>query len=85
MGPAADRMAVVDSHLMVHGIKKIRVVDTSIFPTLPNCNPTSVIIMTAEKVSDLIKKFWIKDRHPIEKILRPAALVSRLTLHNTTG
>jgi len=65
MGPVEDRMTVVDNHLRVHGIKNIRVVDTSVFPTLPNCNPTSVIIMTAEKVSDLIKEAWIKNRHPI--------------------
>jgi choline dehydrogenase len=63
MGPAEDRMAVVDNNLRVHGIRNIRVVDTSIFPRLPNCNPTSVIIMAAEKVSDLIKEAWVKDRH----------------------
>jgi len=65
MGPVEDRKAVVDNHLRVHGIENIRVVDTSIFPTLPNCNPTSLIIMTAEKVSDLIKEAWVQDRHPI--------------------
>lgn len=58
MGPAEDNMAVVDHQLRVHGVKNIRVVDPSIFPTLPNCNPTSVIIMAAEKASDLIKKAW---------------------------
>lgn len=63
MGPAKDRMAVVDNHLRIHGIKNIRVVDTSIFPTIPNCNPTSVIIMAAEKVSDLIKKAWEGSAH----------------------
>lgn len=58
MGPAEDSMAVIDNQLRVHGVKNIRVVDASIFPTLPNCNPTSVIIMAAEKASDLIKKAW---------------------------
>jgi choline dehydrogenase len=58
MGPAEDKLAVLDNQLRVHGVKNIRVVDASIFPTLPNCNPTSVIIMAAEKVSDLIKKAW---------------------------
>jgi choline dehydrogenase len=58
MGPAEDSMAVVDNQLRVHGVKNIRVVDASFFPTLPNCNPTSVIIMAAEKASDLIKKAW---------------------------
>jgi choline dehydrogenase len=59
MGPAEDRMAVIDHQLRVHGVKNIRVVDASIFPTLPNCNPTSVIIMVAEKASDMIKSAWI--------------------------
>jgi choline dehydrogenase len=58
MGPAEDELAVVDNQLRVHGVTNIRVVDTSIFPTLPNCNPTSVIIMAAEKASDLIKQAW---------------------------
>ena len=80
MGPVEDRMTVVDNHLRVHGIENIRVVDTSIFPTLPNCNPTSVIIMTAEKVSDLIKEAWVKDRKPIAILPRPIALVSGSTL-----
>jgi len=86
MGPVEDRMAVVDNHLRVHGIKNIRVVDASIFPILPNCNPTSVIIMAAEKVSDLIKEAWVKDRHTIAILPRPIELVSGPTLYNiTTG
>jgi hypothetical protein len=35
--------------------------------------------MTAEKVSDLIKEDWIKDRHHIAIIPRPTALLSGLT------
>jgi choline dehydrogenase-like flavoprotein len=86
MGPVEDRMALVDNHLWVHGIKNTRVVDASIFLKLPNCNPTSVIIMTAKKVSDLIKEAWVKDRHPIAILPRPTELVSRFTLYNiTTG
>jgi choline dehydrogenase len=86
MGPVEDRMAVVDNHLRAHGIKNIRVVDASIFPTLSNCNPTSVIIIAAEKVSDLIKEAWVKNRHPIAILPRPIELVSGPTLYNiTTG
>ncbi|XP_069669077.1 glucose dehydrogenase [FAD, quinone]-like [Periplaneta americana] len=58
MGPAKDNMAVVDKHLKVHGVTNLRVVDASIFPRVPNSNPTSVIVMAAEKVSDLIKSSW---------------------------
>ncbi|PSN40240.1 Glucose dehydrogenase [FAD, quinone] [Blattella germanica] len=58
MGPVTDPMAVVDHQLKVHGVSNIRVVDTSFFPVNPNCNPTSVIIMAAEKAADLIKEAW---------------------------
>ena len=68
MCPVEDRIAVVDNNLRVQGIKNIKVVDASIIPKLPKCNPTSVIIMTAETVSDLIKEVWVKDGHPIAKL-----------------
>ena len=58
MGPAEDPMAVVDNNLKVHGVKNVRVVDASFFPVNPNSNPTSVIIMAAEKISDVIKEAW---------------------------
>ncbi|MCV2886360.1 choline dehydrogenase [Aestuariibacter sp. AA17] len=49
-----DDMAVVDSSTRVHGIKQLRVVDSSIFPTIPNGNLNSPTIMVAEKAADLI-------------------------------
>ena len=48
-------MAVVDSELRVHGIKGLRVVDSSIFPTIPNGNLNSPTIMVAERAADIIK------------------------------
>ncbi len=50
-----DDMAVVDSETRVHGIESLRVVDSSIFPTIPNGNLNSPTIMTAERAADLIK------------------------------
>ncbi|KAJ9596746.1 hypothetical protein L9F63_012232 [Diploptera punctata] len=58
MGAATDQTSVVDNELKVHGVSNIRVIDASIFPVNPNSNPTSVIIMAAEKISDVIKASW---------------------------
>ena len=50
-----DDGAVVDSETRVRGIESLRVVDSSIFPTIPNGNLNSPTIMTAERAADLIK------------------------------
>ena len=49
-----DDMAVVDSDTKVHGIKGLRVIDSSIFPTIPNGNLNAPTIMVAEKAADII-------------------------------
>ena len=49
-----DDMAVVNSQTKVHGIKGLRVVDSSIFPTIPNGNLNAPTIMVAEKAADMI-------------------------------
>lgn len=51
-----DSMAVVNSHTQVHGIESLRVVDSSIFPTIPNGNLNAPTIMVAEKAADHILK-----------------------------
>jgi choline dehydrogenase len=55
MGPHSDPMAVVDAELRVHGIQNLRVVDTSIMPTLTGGNTTAPTIMIAEKAADLLR------------------------------
>lgn len=45
---------VVDSRLRVHGIKGLRIVDASIFPTLTSGNTNAPVIMVGEKASDYI-------------------------------
>ncbi len=50
-----DDMAVVDSQTRVHGIQGLRVVDSSIFPTITNGNLNGPTIMVAERAADLIK------------------------------
>lgn len=49
-----DAMSVVNSETKVHGIKALRVVDSSIFPTIPNGNLNSPTIMLAERAADII-------------------------------
>jgi choline dehydrogenase len=50
-----DAMAVVDPDLKVHGLSNIRVIDSSIFPTIPNGNLNAPTMMVAERGADLIK------------------------------
>ena len=49
-----DDIAVVNSNTQVHGIEGLRVVDSSIFPTVPNGNLNAPTIMVAEKAADII-------------------------------
>ncbi len=50
-----DERAVVDSQTRVHGLKGLRVVDSSIFPSIPNGNLNAPTIMLAERAADLIR------------------------------
>jgi len=54
MGDLSDPMTVVDSQGNVNGIGKLRVIDSSIFPTIPNGNLNGPTIMLAEKMADIV-------------------------------
>ena len=56
MGAVSDVMAVVDPECRVIGTRGLRVVDSSIFPSIPNGNINAPTIMVAEKASDHILK-----------------------------
>jgi choline dehydrogenase len=54
MGADDDAMAVLDAQCRVRGIEALRVVDSSIFPTITNGNLNAPTIMVAEKAADII-------------------------------
>ena len=66
MGAQEDPLSVVDSECRVHGLEGIRVVDASIFPTLPNGNINAPVIMAAEKAADLIAGTKIRASAAVE-------------------
>ena len=49
-----DALAVVDASLMVRGVTGLRVVDSSVMPTIPSSNTNAASIMIGEKAADLI-------------------------------
>ncbi|MCM5705066.1 GMC family oxidoreductase [Larsenimonas salina] len=53
MGPDAET-SVVDLELKVHGVNGLRVIDCSVFPTLPGGNTNAPTIAVAEKGADHI-------------------------------
>jgi len=68
MGKADDPAAVVDDELRVHGLAGLRVIDSSVLPTIPSANICAATMMIAEKAADLIRGL---------PPLAPAALASR--------
>lgn len=72
-----DAQAVVNSNTQVHGVHGLRVVDSSIFPTIPNGNLNAPTIMVAERAADLIKQSHCAS-YPI---LAPSDVAAQVATH----
>lgn len=46
---------VVDPQLKVHGVNKLRVIDASVFPIIPDCRIQNTVYMVGEKGADMVK------------------------------
>lgn len=67
----SDALAVVDEDCRVRGVQGLRVVDSSIMPTITSGNLNAPTIMIAEKAADLIRgrsplrdpdpRYWVSD------------------------
>lgn len=58
MGLEEDQTSVVNDKLQVHGVSRLRVVDSSIMPTIVSAVSHAPVMMIAEKAADMIKNHW---------------------------
>lgn len=57
MGKTKDD-SVVNSKLLVHKVKRLRIVDASVMPSIPNGGTGTAVMLVAEKAADMILDKW---------------------------
>ncbi|KAF9931055.1 hypothetical protein FBU30_010884 [Linnemannia zychae] len=67
MGPAWDKMSVVDNRLNVHGIERLRVIDASVMPKLVAAHTCAPTVMIAERAADFIKEDWSSKQQSVKQ------------------
>jgi choline dehydrogenase-like flavoprotein len=60
-----QEQAVVDEHLRVFGIQKLRVADASVIPVIPNGNVHSSVLMVASHAAEIIKEEEEKEKENV--------------------
>ncbi|XP_045613609.1 glucose dehydrogenase [FAD, quinone] [Procambarus clarkii] len=73
MGPVWDPTAVVDPQLRVYGVSKLRVVDASVFPTIPTGNTNAPVTALAEKAANMIRTHWASYLVPAPPLVKPGS------------
>ncbi|KRA54102.1 oxidoreductase [Pseudoxanthomonas sp. Root65] len=51
-----DAMSVVDAHLRVYGIDRLRIADASILPNVPSGNTMAPCVVVGERAADIIRR-----------------------------
>ncbi|CAK7272935.1 hypothetical protein SEPCBS57363_005398 [Sporothrix epigloea] len=49
-----DALAVVDERLQVRGLRRLRIADAGVFPTIPTINPMLTVLGVAERCAEMI-------------------------------
>lgn len=58
IGPICERSSVLNEDLVVRGFRCLRVVDSSVLPTITATNTLGTVAILAEKTADMIRNKW---------------------------